>query len=719
MKFQPKNTLLVKVTALMFAVFGFITPVQASDDWDQFMADAEAQAKMLEDWSSTEMESTYSQSLDNSGQSIQAGGTFDSEQTDVGISNQQTDKFWYHRPRNCIYYHDEYDSPTEVKTAGGATLQIFCVESNTEVSALVCFKSTCAVNDYYEIFIPVTVGKINTYKTQDGEFSVMGPCENAECDGALLTEGQFSASSDDQDAITEDLEQNSETYAQMKNSDDLMVDAQSWFDYESVLAASQTNAAGISSSNPPIDQDMMDYFEETVAIEEPDAETQQAMMDQLYLAGDAVEGETTNDDSVYAGEAMQCKDDCCQTGLSRSEFDAMGCTDQEYSLSVAKVEQRSRWVSSVCSRTDASGNCVAGTAKYCVFDSERTLAFQEQGREQLSSSSNAVLQNAISWTRWSAATDSQGRSIEYPSDTIYSTDFDLAIQPVLSAVGDTQQSVRIYYQNTSEGSVRETRLPLEISESSPVQLSGTTIKVFGSCASSSGLCQYTFRSNERVSSNPWELNGEPNCVGFSAAQMAVLDTDVMDLPAGNQEDGVTAIDNLHQEAEVMMTETQEVDMVEFSETGDLKADSPRYVPVMQFDQYSGKVLKINAIFTYFWPYRTEESDRLVQSIVIDWGNGERTQISRSQLTEVDGYPAYKTSYQYAKPATDPLAPTKVVATFTVQGPNGQETHSATAYIENYATYSAEFPETGLGESSAGSSTTTIEIMDSPRLGSRE
>ncbi len=674
-------------------------------------------------------ESVYEQEIENMGYEIDYTGAFDSEWSQMGSQSTQTGKFFFSQPKRCMDYDDNLDTPTQVRTAS-ETLQIFCQENNGSISALVCFDTICEYDSYYEIFIPATAGATNNYTSAQGDFSVTGPCLDGTCDGAIITTNTVSVSVNEFEETAESATENSAEYAGMQESDEVLVDAMTRYDYASVEVAAGLTQEDLATLNVGEDE----YREELDALidegEMDQAEHDDAVLE-LLAVSEAVDSISTSGEGnvvSYDGEAMRCQDGCCDPTLPPEAHEEMNCSDEEQALVAALKANRARWIRGECTNAD----CTEGKAEYCVFTSARALAIQEQGREQLAQqagseqgSFHTEMGDVLSWPRYSAAQDAAGNSIEMRSEGLYTTSSGLSIRPIFSSLENDSELITVEYILSADGTMGSTRLPIQIDSDNYILDGYTGVKVKGGCSSISGQCEYEFIEAVPIHAIPWQVDDTPNCVGFTAQQLAAIDIHDMDLPVSPEEEAMYSHAAVMEAAEKDVAKTVEEDLPEFMETGYMRAESPNSIKVMHFNTFEGRGPNVDVELLRHWPSDTDDPIEVI-GVVIDWGDGSAlTELSPHNSDHIDidsnGNEVYVTSHKYFAPTMHeaPNSHEHVKAYFTLSDARGEREVVAEAFIDNYYEAPSDALYTGLGDVSTEVTEMVLEVMDAPSFAPRD
>lgn len=100
-----------------------------------------------------------------------------------------------------------------------------------------------------------------------------------------------------------------------------------------------------------------------------------------------------------------------------------------------------------------------------------------------------------------------------------------------SLAADAKAPTTIPFEFSTDATQTWTKINLPTSLKDPMTLPGTDITLVGSCDPMINMCSYRMRGSIAVTAKPWGSAESPDCSGFTAGQLAVLDFGKMDLSA--------------------------------------------------------------------------------------------------------------------------------------------------------------------------------------------
>lgn len=327
----------------------------------------------------------------------------------------------------------------------------------------------------------------------------------------------------------------------------------------------------------------------------------------------------------------------------------------------------------------------------------------------------------ISWNIFDAPQSADGFIHPGYSNDAIATNNGLQIKPYYYRPNSSISNEPIQFLMPGSTDWQSVTLPLSIPQSQPVVLSDDpTAKIWGGCSQTTGICDYKVASTLKLLAMPWGDEEHPNCEGFTEQELSLINwnninmSDVTgSMPAPSLTDEQKAAMQSGVQSNVQSLHAN----IDFG--GILKSSEPNDQGnvTMQATPLEGNgPFDVTLILTSYWPNYIEPSstnpkpnnDNPVSHVMINWGDGQTTLLTRADIQQKDQTPIFKTVHTYGTPPHQNVTETITATFFTQTG-----VYTSEAYVQNvWDTPSDDTPEGGRG----ADSTKTIRANQAPSFG---
>lgn len=238
-----------------------------------------------------------------------------------------------------------------------------------------------------------------------------------------------------------------------------------------------------------------------------------------------------------------------------------------------------------------------------------------------------VVTKDLSWILFAGETQTPQGGVD-PNDYQLNNIGDLMFKlyPVSgSAGGSMPSSITVGFSRDGGQSWQNIALPTSSIASTEMQLPGTEVTISGSCNPYANMCSYRVTGMVTVQSKDWGTPQNPDCSGFTAGQLAVLDFAAMDLKewldsvmqkvgannpaalAGRAAEQFQAFNQLFNGGTGQVTATAPV-----------SANFARVVPSEGFGPFN-----VRLAVSGYWPeYSSDPAQNVerVTNVTVDWGD---------------------------------------------------------------------------------------------------
>jgi hypothetical protein len=262
-------------------------------------------------------------------------------------------------------------------------------------------------------------------------------------------------------------------------------------------------------------------------------------------------------------------------------------------------------------------------------------------------------------------------------------------------------TVRMDYSSDGGQTWQSYSLPTQSIKNSQVTLPGSSITVSGGCDSTLNTCDYRVVGTQTVTAKPWGSAQNPDCSGFTAGQLAVLDFSKMDLSEfvnyvmskvqGNVSASTSSLASVAaqqaQDYYNIMSNSPEGSSLSQTQPSVYSPNFARIIPAQGFGPFLSK-LDVSG----FWPEPTGDPTKdkdIVTSVTVNWDDCSPPQvlnpISAGQGTGFQAthtFPAPDQLTCKGSPHANYTHNVVITANSTLTG-----THTVTVQVENaWATY---------------------------------
>lgn len=268
-----------------------------------------------------------------------------------------------------------------------------------------------------------------------------------------------------------------------------------------------------------------------------------------------------------------------------------------------------------------------------------------------------VVTKDLSWTLFAGDTQTSQGGVD-PNDYQLNNIGDLMFKlyPVSGTAGGSMpSSINVGFSRDGGQSWQSLSIPTTAIASQEMPLPGTEVTITGSCDPYANMCSYRVTGSVTVQSKDWGTPKNPDCSGFTAGQLAVLDFAAMDLKEW--------LDSVMQKvgsnnpaalAGKAAEQFQAYNKIFNGGAGQVTAAAPvsanfaRVVPAEGFGPFN-----VRLAVSGYWPeYSAEPAQNVerVTSVSVDWGDCSPVEILQP-VPPSEGV-GFRGIHQYEKPDAD-------------------------------------------------------------------
>lgn len=200
---------------------------------------------------------------------------------------------------------------------------------------------------------------------------------------------------------------------------------------------------------------------------------------------------------------------------------------------------------------------------------------------------------------------------------------------VIGANEPMPATVRLGFSKDGGQTWRDVMLPTTSLSSSEMTLPGSDVKISGACDQVTNSCAFRATGTATVSAKSWGGPKAPNCSGFTAGQISVLDFSKMDLSEWVN----TLLDKAHGFSPAQLGSTAASQLQDFQalySQGKVAGSPPssvnfaRAIPAEGFGPFNARL-----VVSGFWPEYSDDDSRNVEkvtSVSVNWGDCSPTEL---------------------------------------------------------------------------------------------